>query len=43
VIHGEIANAVREQVAPIPLPAPLFLLAGGLALLGVLGRRRRAA
>jgi len=33
---------LEPAVAPIPLPAPLALLVGGLAALGVAGRRRRA-
>jgi hypothetical protein len=39
----QITNLVLEPVprvlAPIPLPAPVLLLAGGLALLGLLRRR----
>jgi hypothetical protein len=41
VIHEQIANLVREQVAPVPLPLPALLLIGGIAGLGFV--RRRAA
>jgi outer membrane lipase/esterase len=43
VIHGQIAGAVSQQIAPIPLPAPILLLVGGVAALGFVARRRRAA
>ena len=39
-VHAAFAQAVRDQVAPVPLPAGLPLLAAGLAALGLLHRRR---
>lgn len=40
IIHGQIADVARTKVAPIPLPAPAFLLLAGLAALAFAGRRR---
>jgi outer membrane lipase/esterase len=40
-IHAQIAARVREQVAPVPLPAAALMLVGGIAGLGLM--RRRAA
>lgn len=43
---GAVTNAFGPlnsfAVQPVPLPAPAFLLLGGLAALGFVGRRRRA-
>ncbi len=39
-IHGEVADLVREKVAPVPLPAPMLLLLAGMAGLAAVGRRR---
>jgi hypothetical protein len=47
VARSEGANVtftlVPDDLAPVPLPAPLALLAGGLALLAAVGRRRPRA
>jgi outer membrane lipase/esterase len=40
VIHAEIAGIVSAQIAPVPLPAPFGVLRGGIAGVGVAGRRR---
>jgi outer membrane lipase/esterase len=40
VLHGDIAEIVLEDVAPVPLPAPALLLLAGLAGLAAFGRRR---
>ncbi len=40
VVHAALADAAREHVAPIPLPLPGLLLAGGLAVLAASRRRR---
>lgn len=40
VVHEAIADRVRADVAPVPLPAPAFLLLAGLAGMAVVGRRR---
>lgn len=42
VIHREIANLVRTEVAPIPLPAPAALLLAALVGLGMLRLRQVA-
>ena len=39
VIHGGIAGIVGDNVAPVPLPAPLLLLLAGLAAIGLTRRR----
>ncbi len=39
----EPGNAADWTLTPVPLPAPVLLLASSLGLLGVIGRRRRAA
>lgn len=36
-------NVLAAQTAPVPLPAAVWLFASGLAGLGAIGRRRRAA
>jgi catechol 2,3-dioxygenase-like lactoylglutathione lyase family enzyme len=41
VVHEALANVVRTSVAPVPLPLPGLLLAGGLVLLGGLRKRAR--
>jgi outer membrane lipase/esterase len=41
VVHAELANIVRTYVAPVPLPLPGLLLAGGLVLMGGLRLRAR--
>ncbi|HET9069907.1 MAG TPA: SGNH/GDSL hydrolase family protein [Amaricoccus sp.] len=40
-IHAAIADEVRADIAPIPLPAPVLLLLAGMAGLAVAGRRRQ--
>lgn len=40
VVHEAIADVVRVHVAPVPLPLPGLLLAGGLVLLAGLRRAR---
>ena len=40
VIHGHIADTVRTEVAPVPLPLPALLLLAGLAGLGLVSRPR---
>ena len=35
------SGGLRLTVAPVPEPSPLFLLAAGLGVLGILARRRR--
>lgn len=42
VVHAELANIVRDYAAPVPLPLPGLLLAGGLVLMGRLRLRARA-
>jgi phospholipase/lecithinase/hemolysin len=42
VAHAALADAARTALAPIPLPASMPLVLGGLALLGWVGRRRVA-
>jgi phospholipase/lecithinase/hemolysin len=42
VIHGYIADTVRTEVAPVPLPLPAALLLAALAGLGIAARRRSA-
>ena len=43
--HALIAEGIvaLAQPAPVPLPATIWLLAGGLGLAGAVGRRRKAA
>jgi outer membrane lipase/esterase len=41
-IHAQIADQIRERVAPVPLPAPLLLVVVAAAALGGVGLRRRA-
>jgi outer membrane lipase/esterase len=41
VVHEELANVVREFVAPVPLPLPGVLLIGGLVLMAGLRLRAR--
>jgi phospholipase/lecithinase/hemolysin len=40
VIHGAIADVVRAEVAPVPLPAAGWLLVAGAGALAFAGRRR---
>ena len=40
-IHAQIAELVRQDIAPIPLPAPVLLLLAGMAGLAAVGARRR--
>lgn len=42
VLHRDIADLVRTEVAPVPLPAPVLLLLAGMAGLALVGRRRTA-
>ena len=41
VLHGEIANLVNGEVAPVPLPATAVLLIAALFAMGATGTRRR--
>ncbi len=41
-IHAEIADRVRADVAPVPLPASGLILLAGLGAFGLLAVRRRA-
>jgi phospholipase/lecithinase/hemolysin len=41
-IHARLAAEVREAVAPVPLPASVWMLLAGLLALGAAGRRARA-
>jgi outer membrane lipase/esterase len=43
VIHGQIADVVRTEIAPVPLPLPAALLLAALAGLGLVGKRRARA
>ena len=40
--HEEIAEIVREHIAPVPVPASLALVIGGIGALGFAARRRTA-
>jgi len=40
VIHSAIADVVRGEVAPVPVPAPVLLLLVGMFALGAVARRR---
>lgn len=41
-VHEIVADAFRDQIAPVPLPAGFPLLIGGLAALGLVSRRRKS-
>jgi hypothetical protein len=39
---GDVLASGHYEIAPIPLPAPLLLMAGALGALGIVGTRRRS-
>lgn len=43
IVHAAAAEAIREQLTPVPLPAGMPLVLTGVALLGLASRRRNKA